>query len=143
MQRKERVEGEKEPPKGDEDGPASSEDGADLEDAPLDDALTEDEDPLSDADGATDRTDTQEPRYNLNCGKLLYRKSASEDQSNVTRGNLPLARVSLVPRKRKRETMEVGSPPAADSSSPVSQELSPFMRACGSNQDASLAREDE
>ena len=60
MQRKERVEGGKEPPKGDEDGPASSEDGADLEDAPLDNALTEDEDPLSDADDAAGTTDTQE-----------------------------------------------------------------------------------
>jgi hypothetical protein len=143
VQRKEGPEGEKEPPRGDEDGAASSENAADLEDAPLDNALTEDEDPLSDADGAADRTDTQEPRSNLDCGKLLYRKSASEDQSNGTRGNLPLAHVPPVLRKRKRETMEVDSPPAADSLSPASQELSPFMRACGSNQDASLAREDK
>lgn len=59
VQRKEETEGDKEL-KGDEDGPASSEGEAGLEDAALDDALTDDEDPLSDIDatGANGRNET-------------------------------------------------------------------------------------
>ena len=62
MQRKEEPDGEKEVAKGDEDGPASSEGTVDLEDAPPDDALTEDEDPLSDADESRNAVDGQQPR---------------------------------------------------------------------------------
>ena len=54
------------PAKGDEDGAAISEqDAAGLECAPPDDALTENEDSLSDADDATEALDSQEPRYKV------------------------------------------------------------------------------
>ena len=66
VERKEEPEGEKQPAKGDEDGPASSEeDAADLEDAPPDDALEEDEDPLSDAEDTAGAIDSQQPRNDV------------------------------------------------------------------------------
>ena len=66
VQRKEEPKDEKDLAKGDEDGPASSENGeTDLEDAPADDALTEDEDPLSDMEDARGVLDSQQPRIVL------------------------------------------------------------------------------
>ena len=143
VQRKDEPDGEKDPAKGDEDGPASS-DAADLEDAPPDDALTEDEDPLSDADDA-EALDSQRPRSKLERDpNLSWRKGAGGDHPTPFRGSSHATPVLPLLKKRKREPLEVvvASGERASLSS-GSQELSSFMRACGNNPDESLPREDQ
>ena len=137
VQRKEEPEGEKEPIKGDEDGPASEDEAADLEDAPPDDALTEDEDPLSDADAA-DTMDSQEQRSKMDRDPRLGWHGGAAGVQPVSASS----RAPVLPlmRKRKRGSLEdEAAPGAAQSSSP--QEVSPFMRACGNNPDQSLPRD--
>jgi len=146
VQRKEEPEGEKDPAKGDEDGPASSDhDAADLEDAPPDDALTEDEDPLSDADDAAEPLDSQEPRSKVEHDpNSSWRKGAGGDRPTPTRGSSHATPVLPLLKKRKREPPEVAVASGERASlSSGSQELSSFMRACGNNPDESLPREDQ
>jgi len=137
VQRKDEPDGEKEPIKGDEDGPASEDEAADLEDAPPDDAHTEDEDPLSDVDAAG-TMDSQEQRSNMDRDpKLGWRGGTAGVQPVSASSRAP---VLPLMRKRKRRALEdEAAPVVAQSSSP--QEVSPFMRACGNNPDQSLPRD--
>ena len=132
VQRKEEPEGEKEAAKGDEDGPASSEGTADLEDAPPDDALTEDEDPLSDADEATNATGGQQPRSVVVHKSILqWRDVAGGGQHKPTPEGSRAPSTSSLREKQKRESQEAGAVSAGSSLSSAPQQLFSFMRACG------------
>ena len=130
VQRKEEPDGEKEAAKGDEDGPASSEGSADLEDAPPDDALTEDEDPLSDADETSNALDG--PRSEVTRKSIVqWRDVAGGCQHKPTPASSHASSTPSLREKRKREPPEADAVPAGNSLSSAPQKLYAFMRACG------------
>ena len=147
VQRKEEPDVAK-PTNGDEDGPASSEDAADLEDAPPDDALTEDEDPLTDLDEA-DEMGQKKPGSELvddGHDPVLgwLEEAAVGDQQGPTRKSSHDPPLLPLRKKHKCETLEADAACGeGDSRSSAPQEPSAFMRACGSNMDDSLPRGDQ
>ena len=138
VQRKDEPDGEKEPGKGDEDGPASEDEAADLEDARPDDALTEDEDPLSDVDAAG-TMDSQEQRSNMDRDPNLgWRGGTAGVQHHATSASSRAPVLPLMRKRKRRKLEDEAAPVVAQNASP--QEVSPCMRACGNNPDQSPPR---
>ena len=142
VQRKEETEGDKEL-KGDEDGPASSEGEADLEDAPLDGVLTDDENPLSDIDAAEANGRNQAHRSEVQWSPpgVEQRQGACET-SVATSSCLPNKKRKLEDKTATGISLEDRATTVVPSES-ASQELSPLMRACGNNPDPSVPRTDQ
>ena len=165
VQRKEEPEEENKLVDGDEDGPWS-EDEKDLEDAPPEDALTDDEDPLSDADatcidlyvgwrGSTiesrqsviDATEAngrnQAHRSEAQWGPPVVKKRQGAFETPVaTSSCLSFKKHKLEGETATGASLEDGATTVAPTES-ASQEISPFMRACGNNPDPSVPRADQ
>ena len=131
VQRKEEPDGEKVVAKGDEDGPASSEGTADLEDAPLDDALTEDEDPLSDADESRNAVDARQSRSEVVRKSILQWRDIAGGGQHQLPAEGSHAPSTPLREKRERESPEAGVVSAGKSLSSAPQELFSSMQTCG------------
>ena len=138
VQRKEDAEGDKDV-KGDEDGPASSVGEADLEDAALDDALTNDEDPLSDVEATEANSSKKDHKMKSYCPFPAF-GDHGENPCEAT----PITSAFSPTKKRSLDSATTTEPSFGVQTRIILPEdsategVSSFMRACGKNPDPSI-----